>query len=443
MSKQDVVTDAGPSRSDHQPRSDAASDPATALGRWALSLHPDESDLDLAGRALVDTLACVLAARGHRLEQVVGGLPDGVRWAALGHVLDFDDLHMESTAHVSVVCVPAALAARGGIRSYLAAAGVMARLGAALGWGHYTSGWHATCTAGAAAAAVAGAVAFGLDEQRTATAIALAVPAAGGVQRAFGTDGKSLQVGFAVDAGLRAARLAAAGATADPAALREWIRLVAPEATAPVLSGPAVPGGLAIKLFPCCYALQRPIAAVRSLRDGSWTADDVARVRVATPAATVAPLLHHRPRTGLQAKFSLEYAVATAVLDDHPGFAVFEDAAVARPRARELVERVKIATTPGGRGLLDGECAVEIELRDGRRRATSLALPPGAPGRPPTAHEFAAKLRDCGPDVVGLTDTMGADWAAAATLLRTAVPPAQTGIGDHRPTVQDRAVRDI
>ena len=56
--------------------------------------------------------------------------------------------------------------------------------------------------------------------------MAHAVPAAGGVQRAFGTDAKSLQVGFAADAAVRAARLAAAGATADPVALDAWIALL-------------------------------------------------------------------------------------------------------------------------------------------------------------------------------------------------------------------------
>ena len=48
--------------------------------------------------------------------------------------LDFDDLHMPSTAHVSAVCVPAAATFTGGAEAYLAGAGVMARLGTALGW---------------------------------------------------------------------------------------------------------------------------------------------------------------------------------------------------------------------------------------------------------------------------------------------------------------------
>ena len=100
-------------------------------------------------------------------------------------------------------------------------------------------------------------MALGLPAAEIATAMALAVPAAGGVQRAFGTDAKSLQVGFAVDAGIRAARLTAAGAQADPEAVDAWLSLVGGDPAAVDPSGPAVPNGLAIKLYPCCYALQR------------------------------------------------------------------------------------------------------------------------------------------------------------------------------------------
>ena len=126
---------------------------AEDLAQWAVWLDPSAEDLELGERALLDTMAVTLAARGHPLVQVAGGLGDAARWASIGHVLDFDDLHLPSTAHVSVVCVPAVLASGGDARAYLAAAGVMARLGTALGWEHYARGWHATCTAGAPAAA--------------------------------------------------------------------------------------------------------------------------------------------------------------------------------------------------------------------------------------------------------------------------------------------------
>ncbi|GAA4847220.1 MmgE/PrpD family protein [Saccharopolyspora rosea] len=370
----------------------------------------------MARRSLVDTAAVALAARGHPLNRLVAGLPDAARWAALGHVLDFDDLHVESTTHISVVIVPAVLATGGDARAYLAGAGVMARLGSALGWPHYAAGWHATCTAGAPAAAVAAGTALGLSAPELARAMALAVPAASGVQNAFGTHGKSLQVGFAAQAGVRAARLAAAGATADPSAVDTWLELVGGSG-APELSGPAVPGGLAIKVYPCCYAMQRPIAALREVRDE--VRGQVRAVRVRTPEATVTPLLHDRPRTGLEGKFSLPYAVATALLDPYPDFAAFTDDAVTRDSAQRLLRRVELSLTPGEDGLLTGEVDIEVE-HDGPRLRVRLAQPPGAPTRPPTGAELDDKLAACGDDVPGLL--ADADWTRVRELLEATFP---------------------
>lgn len=391
---------------------------ALDLAQWAADLRPDPDDEALADRSLLDTVAVTLAARDHRVTRLAAILPEHVRWAVAGHVLDFDDLHMPSTAHVSVICVPTALATGGGSRAFLAAAGVMARLGTALGWRHYSAGWHATCTAGAPASAVGAAVALGLPPERIAAALALAVPAAGGVQRAFGTDAKSLQVGFAVDAGIRAARLAAAGAQADPEALDAWLMMVGGDPAAVDLSGPAVPDGLATKVYPCCYALQRPISALSGL--GQLDPAQVRRIVLRTPEATVTPLIHHRPDTGLQGKFSLEYAAAAALLDGYPGFASFTDAAVRRAAARQLTALVETKLEPGGAGLLDGELDAEIHTGDGTVLRASQQFPPGSPSRPIAPAELRAKLADC---VRGLdTDPATWTWSTAAATLRRYLP---------------------
>jgi 2-methylcitrate dehydratase PrpD len=351
-------------------------------------------------------------------------------------VLDFDDLHMPSTTHISAVCVPTALAAGGGARAYLAAAGVMARLGTALGWPHYSAGWHATCTAGAPAAAAGAAVALGLDASQIATAIALAVPAAGGLQRAFGTDAKSLQVGFAVEAGLRAATLAADGASADESTLDAWLPLVSArpaslhmhgldmhglDISGVDISGPAVPDGLAVKIYPCCYALQRPISALAELASvARLDPADVRRIELRTPEATVVPLIHHRPDTGLQGKFSLEYAAAAALLDGYPGFASFTDDAVRRDAARKLTALVETTLVPGGDWLLDGELQVRIHTGNGSVHEATLAFPPGSPARPPTPAQLSGKLADC---VAGLdADWSAWTWQNAADVLRRFVP---------------------
>jgi 2-methylcitrate dehydratase PrpD len=414
---------------------------AASLARWAHELCPAAADLALADRSLADTVAVALAARDSPVTRLAAALPDGARWAVAAHLLDFDDLHMPSTTHVSAVCVPAALAAGGGANAYLAGAGVMARLGTALGWAHYSAGWHATCTAGAPAAAAGAAVALGLPASQIATAMALAVPAAGGVQRAFGTDAKSLQVGFAVDAGIRAARLAAAGAHADPSALDSWLRLVGGDPAALYLGGPAIPDGLAVKIYPCCYALQRPISALSQLAAqltgrGLGPAG-VSRIVLRTPEATVLPLIHHRPDTGLQGKFSLEYGAAAAMLDRYPGFGSFTDAAVRRPAARRLARLVEAELEPGGTWLLDGRLEAEVHTRDGTLLRGSEQFPPGSPARPPGAAQSQAKLADC---VRGLdTDPATWTWPNAAAVLRRFLPPGTWTAADQPPDDDERA----
>jgi len=388
-----------------------------SFAEWAVSMEPSVQDRALADRSLVDTVAVGLAARQEPILGIAAALSDESQWAVACHVIDFDDLHMASTTHISTVCVPVALSLGAGARSYLAGAGVMARVGTLLGWPHYAAGWHATTTAGAIGAAAGAAVALGLDADGVGRAMALAVPAAGGVQRSFGTDAKSLQVGFAAHAGVRAARLAAAGASADIYAVDDWIALLGGSAGQADLSGQAIiPGGLAIKLYPCCYALQRPIGAAAGLRAGGVDLSSIQRIVVRTPAVSVKPLIHPRPRTGLEAKFSLEYAVVAALLDEHIGFVTFSDEQVRRPQAIRLIELVEVDLTEGGDQLLSGEVEVEMHTTDGVRRA-ALAYPPGSPQNPPSGEDLRRKIADC---LAGLpVRPEDITWASAASLLRT------------------------
>jgi 2-methylcitrate dehydratase PrpD len=186
------------------------------------------------------------------------------------------------------------------------------------------------------------------------------------------------------------------------------------------LGGPAVPGGLAIKLFPCCYALQRPIAALRRLELDELDPPEVARVVVRTPESALAPLIHAAPTTGLEGKFSLQYAIAATLLDGRPGIESFTDEAVARPAVQALLARVEVDATPGGDGLLSGDVAIELVLADGSTLATRLDLPPGAPERPPSEAELGAKVADCADELAD--EILAVDWSSAASFLRERLP---------------------
>jgi 2-methylcitrate dehydratase PrpD len=410
-------------------------DLARRLARWALSYEPTPEDLTLADRSLTDTVSVALAASDEPILKIAAGLPNAEKWGVAAHILDFDDLHLPSTTHISTVCVPAALASGGGATAYLVGAGVMARLGMALGYDHYTRGWHATVTAGTVAAAAAASHAFGLDENATAQALALGVSSASGVQAAFGTDGKSLQVGFAAGAGVRAASLAARGASAATQALDDWVRLLGGEPAHETDDHAVVPGGVAIKLYPCCYALQRPIGAVAMQLEKPGGADphsgrilcasDITRVAVRTPLSTVKPLIHSRPTTGLEGKFSLEYAVAAAIIDGYPGLTAFTDEAVRRPEAQRLLRLVDVETTRGGQGLLAGEVEVEIETQE-EISTSRLAMPPGSPANPASPATLARKFATCLAGADGI-DTKHITWESAPALFDSLWSPSKRG----------------
>jgi 2-methylcitrate dehydratase PrpD len=191
------------------------------------------------------------------------------------------------------------------------------------------------------------------------------------VQRAFGSDAKPLQVGMAAQAGAQAAKLASQGARPDLRALDAWLRLVRSTGDDVGDEDGSIPGGLAVKIFPCCYALQRPIFAVREIvGEHDLDADEIGAIEVRGPQSTVKPLIHHRPTTGAEGKFSLEYGVAAAVLDDFPGQWSFTDDAVMRPAAQQLLERVQFVGGEAGEGLLDGDCEIAVHLSGGTLTAS-------------------------------------------------------------------------
>jgi 2-methylcitrate dehydratase PrpD len=85
---------------------------------------------------------------------------------------------------------------------------------------------------------------------------------------------------------VRGVRLAQAGATADPAVLDDWLVLTRgdPASGEQISKTSSVPDGLAIKLFPCCYALQRPISALVDLE--ITQADLIRRISITTPSSS-------------------------------------------------------------------------------------------------------------------------------------------------------------
>jgi 2-methylcitrate dehydratase PrpD len=138
---------------------------------------------------------------------------------ALGHSLDFDDTHADSSLHPSAPVVPAAFAVgelvgasgRDVLTAIVAGYEVCCRLGNALDpTSHYARGFHPTATAGTYGAAAAAAKLFGLSKQQIIAAFGVSgSQAAGSLQFLVnGAWNKRYQVGAAAMNGVIAATLA-------------------------------------------------------------------------------------------------------------------------------------------------------------------------------------------------------------------------------------------
>lgn len=324
--------------------------------------------------------------------------------ATAGHALDFDDVHLASTSHPSVVIVPALLAAAREnplararlLDAYAVGVAINVALGETMGFEHYRRGWHATSTIGAVAAAAAVAHVFDLDEPHIRSALALAVAQAGGLQRNFGTMAKPLQAGFASAAGLRAALLARAGVTGDADIFGRGGFIDTYAGASASHAEPRIDlTTVCVKLYPCCYGAHRMIAAALQLHAIDLTNK---RFEVIAPAGQLQPLRVVDPASGLEAKFCARYIVATALLRGAVTFADFTDEAIQQRDRRALMERIEVIGSPdtSAQDTLEAGVVVINEFTgDALQRSIRIDAYPGSARAPATDAQRDAKITDC------------------------------------------------
>lgn len=390
----------------------------------------DVADRALIGRAIADTLACAAAGFAEPVTRMAlaayagGSAPtwsgeacDNDEAAVMinaiaAHALDFDDVFLESAAHPSAVILPAVLRQDTAHDSddILAAigAGLIAARAVAtrVGLGHYHKGWHGTGTMGAFAATAAAGRLARLDARRMRNGFALAASLSGGLKINFGTHAKPCQAGFAAAAGHRAVRLAAADVEGSPDVFGPggYAELYGTGDGKPELDEAdfaLVPDRLAVKLYPCCYAAHRLIGAALSARDalGAIFTDPDTTVRVTMPAGALEALPYNRPATGLQAKFSGPFAVATALSKGSPSLRDFDDESVANSDLKAAMDRIEIVedpSQPSGGDIEAGAATLDIFDSSGQLSGSfSCRHIPGSPGDPPPRKALSAKIEGC------------------------------------------------
>jgi 2-methylcitrate dehydratase PrpD len=268
----------------------------------------------------------------------------------------------------------------------------------------YGRGWHATSVLGSLGAAAACANLLDLDVDRTRYALGIAASMASGSRQNFGTMTKPLHAGLAARAGVEAALLAAAGFTADPEIVEAPLGFGALFSPAgdfrpQRLGEPGEPweivsSGASVKKYPCCYMTHRALDAALAASAGQpIPASAIGSIVVNVPEGSTSALIHHRPTTGLEGKFSMEYCVAAAALDGSVRFRSFEDEAVRRPEAQDLLRRVEVRYAPRTGGA--EPAIVTLCLSDGSERRAEVLHEHGSAVDPLSSQELSDKYRDC------------------------------------------------
>ncbi|HVQ42152.1 MAG TPA: MmgE/PrpD family protein, partial [Vicinamibacterales bacterium] len=292
--------------------------------------------------------------------------------------------------------------------AYVAGFEIQARLGRLMNPRHYQRGWHCTSTLGALSAAAGAARLLGLDAAATAHALAIAASSASGLKENFGTMVKPLHAGLAARDGVLAAMLAKGGMTASASALdgaQGYLRAFDSErddlSTAVADLGSRweiLDTGITVKLYPSCAGTHPTLDAVLDLiADERFSDDDVLRIDVDVDAIVPTILIYARPATALEAKFSLPFCVAAAVVFGSVGIDTFDDARIRDERVTALMSRVTMRVDEEiGKGKPSlTEARVRVTLTDGRVLVREAHGARGYPEKPPSPAELEAKFLTC------------------------------------------------
>ena len=127
--------------------------------------------------------------------------------------------------------------------------------------------------------------------------------------------------------------------------------------------------------------------------------DDVEEVECRTSSHTPKVLIHPRPRTGLEGKFSLQYCMAVAIVDKAAGLRQFTDDRVQDAGIQKLITRVKYAHPPEmGSSPADsmrGRVEVVVRLKNGSEYSKLVEAARGDYENPLTQPEIESKFLDC------------------------------------------------
>lgn len=350
---------------------------------------------------------------GQRQSTILGyGVRTNVLNAALvngmmSHVLDFDDAFSGVRTHPSVPLIPALFAVGEHMKStgkdliaaFVTGFEVTIRIGLALGKVYYDNGWHATPVLGRFGAAAGVGKLINLNTEQMCVAFGLAATQAGGLRDVFGTMGKSYHAGKAAMDGVSSSLLAKRGFTAPADILSEgsgFATVFSPEYNPEMITDSLGSEyhilNNSFKAYAACLLVHPVIDGLITLREEHHlNPEKVESVRLEVAPLNMKVAGNPEPKDGVEAKFSLHFGAAIAIIRGNAGNSIFTDETVYDQLVTHLMKRITVSVDSS---LGETEARVAVVLKDGTHCFKHVVAPKGDPANPLTFDELEEKFRN-------------------------------------------------
>jgi 2-methylcitrate dehydratase PrpD len=382
------------------------------LSRWAAALRPGDIPAAVMRHAryvVLDTFGAAIAGSMHPLIRTLGALAPSMTGSpyrliaeqrrvsmsdalvingCAAQVHDLDETNLLSQTHAAAAILPALVTMAGTRRvagmdfltAFLVGYEVQSAIGRAMAPAHGAEGWHPSATLGCFGAAASLAKLLRLDPSRWAVAMNLAGTQAAGVKATFGSMAKPLHFGKAALNGVLAAIWAEAGISggadtfAHPAGFAK--------ASSSGFCSPLKIGAdwviefNSFKTFPCCMECHPVIEAALKLR--ATVEGHIISVRVRQSTTAYALVGERGVNSGYEAKFSLRYCLAYALVFGILPMTAFDEPIIVAPAVSALISAIEIMPDRELRHL-EAEIFVMTDRGETWRQKTDLTSGLGVP----------------------------------------------------------------
>ena len=330
------------------------------------------------------------------------------------HVLDMDDGHRFSTVHLAASVLPAILAVGECrdlsmddlIRALLVGYETGIRMGRCIQPANRARGFHSSGTAGTLGAAMAVAALLDFTQEEMKDALAAACTSAAGSLEVMENVStlKPFNPARACHAGITAALIARSGLKSpmDPLDGKfGFLRAMGETSNREVLTLAFDPGwnirGCYHKIHAACRHTHAPVDGVLAIRaQADFRPEDVESVLVEMYGQGIKGHNYSMISTPLEAKMSIPYAIACALVTGSCGMTAFSEKNIRDPEIQRILQSVRVVEDPSYTAIVPMRrpARVTLTLRDGRSYTEDVQYAMGEPENPMTEEAFLGKFRD-------------------------------------------------